>query len=91
MAHFRQRALVLASSLHCSNCQMSGKKLRLVCLVWPDDKPRLVDVELDNDKTVTALKGTTKTSVPMALLTSMPASWYSGSAPFPTTPIQRKL
>ena len=67
---------------------MSGKKLRLVRLVWPNDKPRLVEVvELDNDKTVPALKGTTKTSVPMALLTFMPASWYSGSAPFPTTPI----
>jgi len=37
---------------------MSEEKLRLTCLVWPDDKPdeHLVEVELDNNRTVMFLK-----------------------------------
>jgi len=37
---------------------MSGEKLRLMCLVWPDDKPdeHIVEVEVNNDRTVAALK-----------------------------------
>ena len=37
---------------------MSVKKLRLTCLVWPDDKPdeHSVEVKIDNDETVAALK-----------------------------------
>ncbi|KXN89199.1 hypothetical protein AN958_05902 [Leucoagaricus sp. SymC.cos] len=37
---------------------MSVEKLRLTCLVWPDDKPdeHMVEVELDNNRTVMALK-----------------------------------
>ena len=36
----------------------SEEKLRLTCLVWPDDKPneQLVEVELDNNRTVMFLK-----------------------------------
>ena len=36
----------------------SVKKLRLMCLVWPDDKPdeHIVEVELDNNRTVAFLK-----------------------------------
>jgi hypothetical protein len=32
---------------------MSGMKLRLMCLVWPDDKPdeHIVQVEIDDDDT----------------------------------------
>jgi len=41
---------------------MSAKKLRLTCLVWPDDKPddHTVEVELDNNRTVAFLKDTIK-------------------------------
>ena len=37
---------------------MSVKQLSLMCLVWPDDKPdeHGVEVEIDNDKTVAALR-----------------------------------
>jgi len=37
---------------------MSGAKLRLMCLVWPDDKPNdhIVQVKIDDDDTVAALK-----------------------------------
>jgi hypothetical protein len=37
---------------------MSVEKLRLTCLVWPDDKPdeHIVEVELDNNRTVASLK-----------------------------------
>jgi hypothetical protein len=39
---------------------MSGTKLNLNCLVWPNDNPnrrlQAVGVEIGNDKTVTALK-----------------------------------
>src|SRR6266571_5726537 len=37
---------------------MSGVKLRLTCLVWPDDKPdeHLVEVKIDDDETVMFLK-----------------------------------
>jgi len=37
---------------------MSVENLRLTCLVWPDDKPddHLVEVELDNNRTVMYLK-----------------------------------
>ena len=37
---------------------MSGEKLRLMCLVWPDEKPdnHIVEVKIDNDETVVALK-----------------------------------
>ncbi|KAG5635474.1 hypothetical protein H0H81_011102 [Sphagnurus paluster] len=37
---------------------MSAVKLRLTCLVWPDDKPdeQTVNVQLDNDQTVACLK-----------------------------------
>ena len=37
---------------------MSVKKLRLMCLIWPDDKPnpRVVEVEIDDNRTVTRLK-----------------------------------
>jgi hypothetical protein len=38
--------------------QMSGKKLRLMCLVWPDDNPNehIVVVKINNDDTVAELK-----------------------------------
>ena len=37
---------------------MSVEKLRLICLVWPDDNPdeHCVEVELDNNRTVMFLK-----------------------------------
>jgi hypothetical protein len=37
---------------------MSGKTLRLMCIVWPDDKPNdhIVQVKIDDDDTVAALK-----------------------------------
>ena len=37
---------------------MSGVKLRLMCLVWPDDKPdeHIVQVNIDDDDTVASLK-----------------------------------
>ncbi|KAJ3512189.1 hypothetical protein NLJ89_g3661 [Agrocybe chaxingu] len=37
---------------------MSGVKLRLTCLVWPDDSPdeHTVEVKIDNDDTVATLK-----------------------------------
>ena len=37
---------------------MSGVKLKLMCLVWPDDKPdeHIVQVNIDNDDTVASLK-----------------------------------
>jgi len=37
---------------------MSVNKLRLMCLVWPDDKPNdhIVQVKIDDDDTVAALK-----------------------------------
>ena len=37
---------------------MSVEKLRLMCLVWPDDKPdeHIVEVELDNGRTIAFLK-----------------------------------
>ncbi|CAA7268828.1 unnamed protein product [Cyclocybe aegerita] len=37
---------------------MSGMKLRLMCLVWPDDSPNehCVEVKIDNDDTVATLK-----------------------------------
>jgi len=37
---------------------MSGVKLRLMCLVWPDDKPdeHTVQVKIDDDDTVATLK-----------------------------------
>ena len=38
--------------------QMSGEKLRLFCLIWPDDNPNehIVTVKIDNDETVGTLK-----------------------------------
>ena len=41
---------------------MPGVKLRLTCLVWPDDNPdeRLVEVKIDDDETVTFLKKSIK-------------------------------
>lgn len=37
---------------------MSGAKLRLTCLVWPDDNPdeHLVEIKIDDDETVMFLK-----------------------------------
>jgi hypothetical protein len=37
---------------------MSVEKLRLICLVWPDDKPdeHTVELEIDNNQTVAFLK-----------------------------------
>jgi hypothetical protein len=37
---------------------MSGMKLRLMCLAWPDDKPdeHIVQIEIDDDDTVASLK-----------------------------------
>jgi hypothetical protein len=37
---------------------MSVEKLKLTCLVWPDDKPdeHIIEVELDNNRTVAFLK-----------------------------------
>ena len=39
--------------------QMSGEKLRLICLIWPDNNPNehIVDIEIDGNRTVAALKG----------------------------------
>ena len=41
---------------------MSGKKLKLMCLAWPDNKPdeHIVQVEIDDDDTVASLKDTIK-------------------------------
>jgi len=41
---------------------MSGAKLRLMCLVWPDNKPdeHIVEVKIDDDDTVAALKESIK-------------------------------
>ena len=37
---------------------MCGEKLRLTCLIWPDDKPddHIEEVELDNNRTVMFLR-----------------------------------
>ena len=41
---------------------MYGAKLKLMCLVWPDDKPdeHISPVKIDDDDTVADLKGMIK-------------------------------
>ena len=48
---------------------MSVEKLRLMCLVWPDDKPdeHIVEVELDNGRTPVFLKELIKDKHPHSL------------------------
>jgi len=48
---------------------MSGVKLRLMCLVWPDDEPteHSVEVEIDEDKTVVFLRRLIKDKHPHSL------------------------
>jgi len=48
---------------------MSGVKLRLTCLVWPDDMPNehLVEVKIDEDEQVMVLKELIKDGHPHSL------------------------
>lgn len=65
----RESQIVTVSTPFIFRPPMSGVKLKLLCLLWPDDKPyeHIVQVEIDNDDIVASLKKLIKNGYSCAL------------------------